>query len=1144
MVLGLVLILVAAMPCDSQALLFRNKDKQPDTFDPYTYEEKDTDEEKKQYAVKLEHDKRKVELAIINTKTLIGRSKNRSYLSELYLRLAELYIEKSRISYFLHKSRQPAGGEQALDQYESNMLKKQAIEIYQRIINQDPDFEYIDKVRFFMAHEYYELGRIEAMLSQYRALVSAYPNSQYAPEAYLLLGDYYFNKKGDVDESIKLYEAVLNYTRSPAVAAARYKLAWCRINLADFKGAIALFEQSVTSPQAGKNLDIDTYRRVDVRLESLVDMAFCYPEVYKKSTPEQALTYFKQYAWSRPVYTTVLEKLAYRYYIKKKWAMAAPIYRELASMRQDPEKLLDYSKHIFECVQALGTYQHAEKDVAVIVRALKRQVYSPRTAEADKEKLINDYEIFARDIITHLHEKARKTNSQRDFSIAADAYEQYLAFFNQRPAATQMAANYAEALFSAERYLDAGKQYEKVTPEATENTQQRRDMLYSSVISYYRALKSKENLNFYQAAYAREGLRSLGKIYAGEFPSSRLTPDVMFNVAWTSYDDGRYDVAIADLTNFVEQYPGHPGATAAIHLIMDSYHLLENYEGMINFGKSMLAGGRLQNTKIRLEIEQLVKGAESKVVSGMTVAAMEDWDNTRKELIEVVNRGPKTEMGEKALNALIITSRGQRDLPTLFDAGNKLIHNYPGADSLQNTLGMLIDTSVSIGQMRLLADYLETSCRKYPGHKQNGQFLLQAAMIREGLGQLVKANQNYRQVLIQHPGSVTSWDDIVLAMVDNSIQMNNLKTAMATLQTHQKKLSASGRVHAKAQLAVLNLKIDRFSRARKYGSQALKAYRPQMGERDPLLRDLMAQIAYQNVYVSSGRYYKLRLTKKINNKVVERKAEMLKNLEAGYQKVMDYKSPAWALKACFRANELYAEFADFLLKSPVPGDLTSEQKNQYRTLIEQKAQAYSDKSQKYLTTCVQLAKKWEICDPELSGYFHWAGNPEGRQGVLDRTSSGHKAGVEIGVQGLRDPTLSQVYRKLLVKPDDVELKLALAKAYLKMGDFRQCALVARDLLPKLDGKQRRLKAQLLNLVGLTHMYGGKDPLAKEAFKRALAVDDRLDAARINLAGIFRHYGHKERAADLVKDISTKNLNQDDVHPRAGAIYNELVLYAR
>ncbi len=341
----------------------------------YVYEQKNEAEEKRRYLVKLNQDKEKCDLAIINTKTLIARSKNRPYLPEIYLRLAELYIEKSRIAYFLRKSNQADGGEQALDQYESNMLKQQAIEIYQRLLNQYADFAYIDKVHFFMAHEYRELGQIDEMIKHYQVIIAKYPQSDYAPEAHLLLGDYFFSQKQDVDQSTHHYEQVLKYPQSPATGAAKYKLAWCRINLVDYKGALVLFEESVMSPQAKKDLNIDTYRRVDVRLESLVDMAFCYPEVYKDAKPEEALAYFKRYAWSRPVYSTVLEKLAYRYYVKKKWAQSAAIYRELAFIRQEPEKLLEFAKHIFECVQAIGHYQNAEKDVAIIVRALEKQKF-------------------------------------------------------------------------------------------------------------------------------------------------------------------------------------------------------------------------------------------------------------------------------------------------------------------------------------------------------------------------------------------------------------------------------------------------------------------------------------------------------------------------------------------------------------------------------------------------------------------------------------------------------------------------------------------------------------------------------------------------------------------------------------------------
>jgi tetratricopeptide (TPR) repeat protein len=1109
----------------------------------YIYEQRDEEAEKKRYAVRLEKDKRKCELAIINTKTLIGRSKNRPYLPDLYIRLAELYIEKSRIVYFLRRSKESQGGEKALDQYEANVLKQRAVEIYQRILNDHPDYAHADKVHFFMAHEYRELGRIDEMVAQYRTIISKYPESQYCPEAHLLLGDYFFGKKQDVDQSKAHYESVLQYPQSSAVAAARYKLAWCQINLVDYRGALELFEESVNSPQAAQELDIDTYRRVDVRLESLIDMAYCYPEVYKRATAQQALDYFKQYAWSRPVYTTVLEKLAYRYYVKKKWPMTAQLYRELATIRQDPEKLIEYAKLIFESVQAIGTYQHAEKDVAIIVKALAGQKYSVHVAQADKDKLLNDFEIYARDIITHLHAKSRQSHSVRDFTIAANAYKQYLDFFSDTPAAREMAENYAEALFSAGNYLEAGKQYEKNMPKATVNAKKRKEMLYSSVISYYQALKHKEELNFYQAAYAREGLRTNGKIYAGEYPHSIHTPDILFNVAWVSYDAGQFEAAIADLTNFVDQHANHKAAKAAVHLVMDAYHLLEDYDGMIRYGKTMLTSGKIRDLKLRREIAQIVRSAESKVVSTMTMAAMDDWENKRQELMQVADKGGLSDMGEQALNALFITSEDQNDLPTLYDAGNKLIKTFPKSAHAKNALAVLINTSVKIGQLRLVAGYMEQFAQRYPKDPNSVDFLEQSARIREGMGQYTGANRNYQRLIARGGLSPRQLDEAVFAMTGNMEQIGNKEAALRTLRTYHGRLSPQGRVRAQASMAVISLQANRRAQARKYSRTAKKAYTPGMGKKDPALHNLMARIAYEEVHGTSGRYYKLKLSGKIDNKIVAQKAKLLQTLEEGYQKVMGLQSPAWALRACYRANELNREFADFLLQSPLPGDLTAAQKQQYSALIRQKAQAYTDKADQYLKTCVEMAGKWEICDPKLFGYFYPASNPQGREDTY-RSLSGDRPSAEISRQAFRENDIAMLYRRLLKSSDNHTLQLELAQAYLKHGDYRQAALIAKSALPKLNGGQKQLKADLLNLVGLTHLYSGRDALAKETFKEALKADRNLAAARINLAGLYKHYGHGDKAAQLITGAPMSNIDHDAIHPQIGANIHEYVMQVR
>ena len=1103
----------------------------------FVYEEKNAVEEKKRYLIKLEQDKRKCDLAIINTKTLIARSKNRPYLPELQIRLAELYIEKSRVAYFLRANQEEADQEHALKQYEANMLKQQAIEIYQRILSDFPDFRDRDKVLFFMAHEFNELGQVKEMVDQYTLLIKTYPQSIYTPEAHLLLGDYYFNQKQDIEQSKDHYEAVLNFPDSPAAAAARYKLAWCRINLVDYAGALKLFEESVLSPMAAKELDIDTYRRVDVRLESLTDMAFCYPEVYKKTTAEEDLTYFKRFAWSRPVYTAVLEKLAYRYYVKKNWEKTAALYRELADLRQDPEKLTEYAKYIFESVQALGTYKHAERDVQIIVHALETQKYSAHLSAQDKENTINDYEIFARDIITHLHAKANQTNSKQDYKIAAEAYKTYLDFFTEAPAAKEMARNYAEALFSSDQFLEAGKQYEKIAPAATENTKQRQEMLYSAVISYYQALKQKDDLNFYQAAFAREGLRSAGNQYVNEYASSPYAPEVRFNVAWAAYDAGQYETAINDFSNFVSTFPNHKATKAAVHLALDSFHRLENYDGLISYGKSLLSSGKLRDKALVQEVAQIVRSAESKVVSTMTMAAMDDWESTRQELMQVADKGKSDAMGEQALNALVISSHDNKDLATMFYAVGKLAQSFPKSAYVKDGLGMAIDTALKAGQYRVLAEYMEEFTHKYPTDEQSANLMLQAARIREGLGQYAASNRDYRQYISTGKATQKQLDDIVFSMFENAGNLNNTDASGKILSGFAGRLSPMPGLLANAELAVLDYQSNRHSEARRLSASVKKTYNPKMGEKDPELRDRVAELYYYEVYLSSGPYFKLRLKNKIDNAVVERKTKLLQHLEEGYQKVMQAKSPDWALKACFRANEINREFAEFLIQSPLPEGLNAQQTQQYRQLIRQKAQAYQDKADKYVKTCVELARKWEICDPRLASYFTPAENPQGRDGQNDGLSAS-KPSTEVSQQAFKDQTLLPIYQKLISKPDDPANHLALARAYLKQGDYRQAFLVAQNGLTKVQGGQEGIKADLLNLVGVTHLYSGQDRAAKEDFKRALESNPLSGAARVNLAGLYHHYGHHEKAVELTKVLVADQVNREDVHPRTGALYNE------
>ena len=1102
----------------------------------YEYEQKDKTEEKKKSIQRLERDKQKVALAIETTKKLIDRSRQRPYLPELYLRLAELYIEKSRIVYLLRKSQQ-IDNKSTLNQVESNSLKKQAIEIYQRILDHFPDFVDRDKVYFFMAHEYGELGQLENMVNQYLKLIAKHKDSVYVPEAYLLLGDYHFSKQ-NLAKAQANYQAVLKYPDSSASIIARYKLGWCYINTTDYKTALSLFEEAVTTSRGDKEVDIDTYRHVNVRLESLIDMAFCYPEVYKKtSTPEKAMAYFRRYAWSRQSYTTVLEKLAGRYFVKKKWHPAAALYRKLAELRFDPELLIEYAGNIYECVQAMGTYKDIDRDVKLIVKALEQQKYSIHVDEDQKAKHLKDFELYARDVITHLHAKARKKKSQSDFEQAVAAYKLYLEFFKQSPDRVAMQANYAEALFASKQYLEAGKQYEKLASIDNDPSTQDESQLYSAVIAYYQAIKNKDQLNYFDLAWAREGLRSTGKQYIAAFPKSSKAADVRFNVAWIAYDAGKLDDAINEFTKFIKSYPNGRTTQAAIHLILDAYYQKEDFEGLAKFGGQILRGNRIKDPKFKQEVAGIVQGAESKIVSSLTVSAIDDWEHGKSGLIKLVNKGASDGVSEQALSALIVASKDKNDLDTLFTAGTSLIAKFPKSDQYENTLNLLIDTALKTHQYRLLADYLESFSRNLPKHKNTQEFLYQAAQIRQNLGQYRKATANYRQVLIRRPPEHSTRDEVVFAVAENAEREGHLKVAIQTLDKNYKRLSKNARIRAQARMSDLYLQQGNTKQARRYRQKALKAFKPKKAGSDAMLNNDMARMEYHLLQASHRRYLQLQLKQRLDDKIVAAKKKQLESLEKNYQKILQYQSPSWALRACYRMAEINREFARFLKNSPLP-KLTAEQKKQYVEILNQKARQYADKADTYRKTSLKLARKWEICDPRLIGFI----NLDGLDADPDRavkSFAGVNKGVEIAARSLKDPSFRELHHQLIQQPENILPLLELADEYLNQGDYRQASLVGQHLAGKTTGKQPDVASQIHNILGVAWLYLGEDELARDAFKQALEKNKANTAARINLAGLYQYYGHQGKAERLYGQISangSKDTIKGQIHPRAGDMY--------
>ncbi|KPA17715.1 gliding motility protein U [Candidatus Magnetomorum sp. HK-1] len=1081
--------------------------------------------EEKAFIRKLLKDENKIDLAIKNTKLLIEKSRNKPYLPELYLRLADLYVEKSRISYFIRKAlkKQPLTKLEALP---STALKNQSIEVYQRILDHFPDFEQSDKVHFFMAHEFRELGKINQMIVHYREIIKSYPKSPYVPESYLLLGDHYF-KSQDLDMAQTHYSEIIKYSDSPAFSIAQYKLGWCHINRAEFKKAIKRFETALKASEINKTSDIDTYKRVDIRLESLTDMAFCYVDCYKKHAPETAIAYFQSFAWSLGSFVTSLEKLAGRYFIKKKWHHSAVIYRKLSELQEDADKQLSYAQKIFECLRETGEYEKANFDVQIIVKALEKQRYSTHIPTKEKVKKEKEYENFAREIITQLHDTARKQKKRKQFEQASDAYVTYLDFFRQSDVFWDMTANCAEALFASENYIKAGQFFEKLYHDAPQKTVDKKEVLFSALTSYYHALKNKDKLNAYEKNYCRQGLLSRGKIFIEAYPKSKDIQDVRFNMAWIAYDEGHYDQAIVQFQSFVEDYPNGRAARAAIHLIMDAFYMKEDFKGLVIFGKNILSNSDITNDELKKEVSTIVSSAEQKIVYSLSLSAIDDWEKGRTQILSVAQKHAGSSLGEKALLALLGPALEKKDLLTFFQTGNRLIENFSDSENHEKTLRLMIQTAMKMGNYYFLAHYLEIFCSAFPKHNDSILFLEQASHIYQQLGAYQKANSLFDQLIYRHENLKPSQIDYVVFQWNENLLSDSLLTdTLPVLKNALPILSQKGLTIARAKLATAFFQLNQTKDAQ----TIFKKLQPIIKTtKDATIQDALMEMLFFSLSQTHDSYLKCQMSKTLDEKLFQQKQKQFVMLQKGYNLILSYPSPRWVLASCAHLFQIYNDFAQFLRQAPAPNMKESEKK-QYMALIEKKAKSYEKNAFKFQKTFVDRAQAWTICDKTLIPFFQLI---QTEKKIVKSTFSQKPAFFPETTVFEPSKELIPLYQKRMSEPETLTPLYELAKAYMIKKEWGQAFLLCESGLETDDISQQD-QSLLLSIQGLVCLYQKKDRMAQSLFKKALEIDPLNAVSRINFSALLWHYGYLSKSKKLL-DKKSRSLSAKDsfwVHSKA------------
>lgn len=1058
---------------------------------------------------KLRRDIAKVAHSVEVTKELIARSRGAPFLPDIYLRLAELYVEQARYEFYLvHEMRGESSKGSAIAPT-AKLLKEKAVETYLRILSEFPKFKDNDKVMFFLAHEYRELGQYDEMIRRYETLVSRFPDSPLVLDAYLVLGDYRFDRS-DLNGAKSYYRRILDAPESSATPMAHFKMGWVYLNESDYREALQQFQQAVISDvrQADKSRARDRDKRVDVTREALTDLAFAYTEVYK---PKSALRYFRRLAPTRNMYRLALEKLARRYFVKQNFPSAAMVYREIAKLSFDAEQNLDFTTRIYESTKNVASYNRVHADVEAMLSALNGYRFDWRVASAQRRAAAQDFEVYTRDLSTRAQRQAMRSKSNRQQLRVALAYTRYLDSFPNSRHRRDMLENLADTLFEAKLFLRAGDRYEEAARIAP-NRRAKEAALYSACASFYEVLKNSSKLPRFDRIWAQQGLINNGVAYVEAFPKSKRVPEIKINIGRSYYEAGEFEQAVGVFDEFLDTYPRHSGSQAVAELILDTYAQRQDFAGLSKKARELASKG-IGSVGFRRRLASMAKQAEERQIGEVILtASIQDTGgrDAGAQLRRYWERNKRSPVAEKTLYTAFVQYKEARDFEKTFETGNQFIGAYPKSQYLGDVFRTLASFTSQTGEYNQAAVYLEEFYKRFPRDPTAQRSLARAAAIKQLVGDHRGAVGAYA-TLVRSVRERERRSEYAAKMLESYEALNDWEgvqaAASSVLRIDQRN------VKAHLMLGLAAGKSGDLNQALRYYRAAVSAAR--RGSSDDELDDA-ARAAFMAGDAIFQRFRRISGQGDLSA-AAEAKAELLANLEDAMVDVVGYNRGQWAVAALHRVALAYRSFAKFLRSSPTPANLSPAQQQEYRQVLNQQAAGIESRAAQFFGTCVSKARELNVFSGAVLGCVR-RGPEERVPPVRLRTSSPPQQ---------RFATLKAALTK---DPKDIRTLANLADYFLAAGEPAKAKLTAGRGL-EIDERS----AALHNKLGMADLLLGKPQQAFFSFRKA--VDLGHPYAVANEAALRFAFGDVEGAEARLNraDIDDLPAGVADLHPGARSI---------
>lgn len=1044
----------------------------------------------------MRRDLARVDKSLEETRQKLKTVRDARFLPDLYFALAEFYVEKSRYMFAIKVAENPKTPMEELDFTGERRPKMEAIEAYDMIIDKFPKLPERDKAFFFKAHEQRELGKLEDMVKTYAQLTKEYPDSEFWTEAQVIIGDYFFEEKKDIDFAMEIYGKILARPPGPFTPLANYKMGWCLINKAEFKKALLSFEKVLNE---NKDVDIsklpEIFRKTDVRRDALLAMVWPYSEILPKDIVKMGsdlrgrpLEYFYELSPDPTSYEKVLSRLGRRLALKLRMIETTQVYFELLRVTKDIETRLDVVERLYVAMKNTLKPWPVHGLVQEMTKTLPLVKNSVTLKEAEKKKAVNDWEIFSRDIATRSQKRAKETREKLDWEWAIRDYKSYLSSFPDSKYARTLQLNLAESQFASGKIVEAARTYEdlaRITKDATK----KKEFLDSAIQAYIMALRSQSELSRLELTEVRFGLREVGRDFVKSNPKDKASEDIRFNVAQTYYDERNFDEAVKGFKEYVQLYPNTPNTTVAANLILDSFNQREDYKGIIREGNELLKNPNLKDATLKTQIQQIVQQAEMRGVQ----KAAGDFGSPdyAANLMKLARKYKGSSLGDQALYEAFVALRAKKD-PKAYESGEQLLLQHSSSKYAQEVVTSMGQMALMTADFRRAALYFELFYDRYHNKPEAKDLLKNAAQVRELLGDFKIAARDYEK----------------LSEYDRAAKQDYLAQDWVSLTRSSGKANGinSPYYEGLAQYRLRGLGPARPSLEKAVSSSSGSYEEQEKAAHALYLLSMGAMASYKQIQLKAGQ--------EIKN--VQEKSGLLKDLDSKLKKVIAFGNGRWTIAALYGLGQANKEFAEFIRKAPMPAGLSPAQQQQFKTAIEGQAATYDQGAKSFFDQCIQNAEKFEV-------FTRFALGCQSRGQVT--VDEAQEVKMATRAQEKDPPGVDEFRKKLFDQPRNAQMLIKLSNMYVKGQDYSMAELIlnrASEIEPE--------NANILASIGVVRLFKNDLIEAKTWFEKALTKKPNESLALWGLAGLYRQFNFTSKLRPALQKAKSSGRPSGPVHP--------------